>query len=165
MSRFPIPCASYQCNSTRRTRPFASRTVATPFSFRQRPGPWALIRNARTLRLGPCAITAVCSIGPRSSNFTRHSRLTPTRQQVQLTPIILQKDTAPAAHAAYHRAEFLARHSANLLPPLAERGSETNNRGPRKAAANAMYRAAKIYHVASSESTGLLTPRPPRFRT
>lgn len=57
-------------------------------SFRQRPGSWALIRNARTLRLGPYAITAVCSIGPRSSNFTRHSRLTPTRQQVQLTIVV-----------------------------------------------------------------------------
>jgi hypothetical protein len=84
---------------------------------------------------------------------------------VHLTPIILQKDTAPAAHAAYHRAEFLARHSANLPAPLAERSSETDDRGARKAAVNAMYRAAKIYHVARSESTGLLTPRPPRFRT
>src|SRR6266516_2249045 len=36
-----MPCASYQCNSTRRTLPLDSRTIATPFIFRQRPEPYA----------------------------------------------------------------------------------------------------------------------------
>jgi len=31
-SRFPIPWASYQCNSTSRRAPFGRRTVAIPFS-------------------------------------------------------------------------------------------------------------------------------------
>ncbi len=34
-----MPCASYQCNSAVRVLPLASRTLATPFNFRYRPGP------------------------------------------------------------------------------------------------------------------------------
>jgi len=43
-------------DSTRRTRPFARRTIATPFSLRHRARPYVRCRKARTLTPGPAAM-------------------------------------------------------------------------------------------------------------
>jgi hypothetical protein len=56
ISRFPIPWASYQCNSARRVRPLAKRMSAIPFSFRQRPRPYCFRRRATSRMALPTAI-------------------------------------------------------------------------------------------------------------
>ena len=69
MSLLPIPCASYQCNSTSRRAPFGRRTVATPFDFRQRARPHALRRYESTRTPEPLAMTSTSVISPTTSNF------------------------------------------------------------------------------------------------
>jgi hypothetical protein len=56
ISRFPIPWASYQCNSARRIRPLAKRMSARPFSLRQRPRPYCFRRRATSRMALPTAI-------------------------------------------------------------------------------------------------------------
>ena len=65
--RRPMPCASYQCNSTVRILPLCSRTVASPFSFRQRPRPYCFLNRARSRIPGPIAIASTSLISPISS--------------------------------------------------------------------------------------------------
>src|SRR3954453_2047162 len=45
--RFPMPCASNQCNSASVIVPSSRRTVAKPFNLRQLPRPYLRTRRAR----------------------------------------------------------------------------------------------------------------------
>src|SRR5437588_6048853 len=69
ISRLPIPCASYQCNSANRILPLRKRTLATPFSFRHLPLPYRLRNLPKSRMLLPIAITSIFVISLMSSKF------------------------------------------------------------------------------------------------
>lgn len=60
----PIPVASYQCSSATVVLPSESRTVASPFRFRHRPGSYARTRRSSSPIFLPTAIVSAPRIGP-----------------------------------------------------------------------------------------------------
>lgn len=69
ISLFPMPWASYQCNSATRTRPLASRILATPLTLRQFPRPYIRWSRGKSRIPGPLAIVSISAIVPRTSKF------------------------------------------------------------------------------------------------
>jgi hypothetical protein len=68
ISRRPMPCPSYQCNSALRTRPLRSRIVASPLSFRHRARPYARLSRARPRTPMPRAMGSTSVIWPMTVN-------------------------------------------------------------------------------------------------
>src|SRR5437588_7312841 len=69
ISRLPMPCASYQCNSASRILPLRKRTLATPFSFRHLPLPYILRNLVMSRILLPTAIALISVISLMISKF------------------------------------------------------------------------------------------------
>jgi len=101
---WPMPWASNQWTSARRTVPSKRRTVATPLSFRQRPLPYRLRRRGKIRILVPIAIGSTSVISPTISKSIR--------------PHWLELGVVPAARLGCQRSLPHAYHTPSSMASL-----------------------------------------------